>query len=560
MIRRSSMLAVFLSFSAIALSAQSLNVAVMDFDLESDNPQFKYLGKGFTELTSVEVARLHGFTLVDRAKRNDILEEQAFALSGAVDESKAMQIGKLLSVDYLVVGSIIDLMGNLVVTYSVVSTESGAVLGKDKTEGQPSEYKRMVREIGLGIAAMMGKQVAVAKAPPPPVAKQAEVLTNFSDAVAALDSKDTKTAEKKLEAAKALDPTDPAVRYYLDKLAGGTSKFAVLPEAYYSLNNPAMLGLIKEDSIYTSIAFGGTFLFEQALPGGQGNFFVLPGSYGQGSIPPPNPNQLQFGESESDIRLRFGYSFPLTDKLGMDVEVVTTQESSTLQRENYNGSNVVQSNPNSVDLNLGWAPASWLLVGLGLLAGDNNEQIGYQGNTGGNPPPSLLFGGEGGFVLRTADGRYSFGLTVGYSNFTTYQYNMYTLGEGPVLVAPWYFDQTDTIGLGALRDFLVLKTIGYIYPGSQDNASYLQVIPAYEHWFGSALSLRIGAVASMEPLPSLTVGYGGTLGATFVLRKWEIDLGATYRQRPSRIDYTDVIPETVFSLGIKRNGVFFGHG
>src|SRR5208283_2208365 len=112
----------------------------------------------------------------------------------------------------------------------------------------------------------------------------------------------------------------------------------------------------------------------------------------------------------------------------------------------------------------------------------------------------------------------------------------------------------------SLRDFLVLKTIGYIYPGSQDNASYLQVIPAYEHWFGSALSLRIGAVASMEPLPSLTVGYGGTLGATFVLRKWEIDLGATYRQRPSRIDYTDVIPETVFSLGIKRNGVFFGHG
>jgi len=53
--------------------------------------------------------------------------------------------------------------------------------------------------------------------------KQAAVLSTFSEAVAALDSKDMKTAKAKLEEASALDPTDPAVRYYLDKLAAGTS-------------------------------------------------------------------------------------------------------------------------------------------------------------------------------------------------------------------------------------------------------------------------------------------------------------------------------------------------
>ena len=41
----------------------------MDFTVESDNPAYKYLGKGFAELTSVEIARIPGVTLVDREQQ-----------------------------------------------------------------------------------------------------------------------------------------------------------------------------------------------------------------------------------------------------------------------------------------------------------------------------------------------------------------------------------------------------------------------------------------------------------------------------------------------------------
>jgi hypothetical protein len=221
----------------------------------------------------------------------------------------------------------------------------------------------------------------------------------------------------------------------------------------------------------------------------------------------------------------------------------------------------VQVQPILANLGIGWAPAPWLLLGAGFVAGVNIQSLGYQ-NVTSSPPPekSLLLGGEAGVLIRAGQGRATFGLQAGYSNFYTYQYDMDTLNKGPRLIAPVYFDQTNTIGLGALHDFLVLKTIGYLYPSPDEDATYIQVIPAYEHWFGSSLSIRAGAVASMVPIPSLYMGYGGTLGATLVFGSWEVDLGATYRQRPSRIYSPAIIPEAMLNIGIKKNGIFKPRG
>jgi hypothetical protein len=62
------------------------------------------------------------------------------------------------------------------------------------------------------------------------------------------------------------------------------------------------------------------------------------------------------------------------------------------------------------------------------------------------------------------------------------------------------------------------------------------------------------------PIPSLYMGYGGTLGATLVFGSWEVDLGATYRQRPSRIYSPAIIPEAMLNIGIKKNGIFKPRG
>ncbi|MCX7024749.1 MAG: hypothetical protein NT080_09040 [Spirochaetes bacterium] len=59
-----------------------------------------------------------------------------------------------------------------------------------------------------------------------------------------------KTATAKLEAAKNIDPTDAAVLFYLDKLAGGNPRFLVELEKQAPTYNPALLGFITKGSVY----------------------------------------------------------------------------------------------------------------------------------------------------------------------------------------------------------------------------------------------------------------------------------------------------------------------
>jgi TolB-like protein len=77
-------------------------VAVIDFAVQSENPSYKYLGKGFAEFAAIELARSRDVLLIEREKRNKALEELAFSLSDIADESKQLEVGQFLSAQYLV--------------------------------------------------------------------------------------------------------------------------------------------------------------------------------------------------------------------------------------------------------------------------------------------------------------------------------------------------------------------------------------------------------------------------------------------------------------------------
>jgi TolB-like protein len=539
-----------------AAHSQALRMSIMDFEVVSENPQYKSLGKGFTELTSVQVSKLPGVTLVDRARRNELLEEQAFAISDSADSQKSIAIGKLLAVDYLIAGSVLDMLGDLVVSYEVIRTDTGEIVGKDQASGPATDYKRMVKEIGTSIGKLTGKTIAAAKAAeaPPvkaapvkvvPVEKQAVVLQSFSEAVEALDNKDVKTAEAKLNEAKTIDPGNEAVGIFLSKLAKGTSKFAVNPDYKYSLNNPANLALIGEDSAYFVVSYGspgfleGKSLWEAWVP--------LAGTYGG--------KKYYLGEQEGGEAL--GYSLPLGKRAGLGVQVFQTNRTQTVRNianppdqsaEHYT------SMPVGGSLSFGWSPAPWLSLGIGANAGyslDNNPA-----------PPDYgisFYGGELGLLFKNPGGDLMLSALVAASTLAARQFDMGALPQptvGALLDAPIHLDLTGTMGFNQSRDFAVLKYLCDFYGLNMSYPPFLQLIPAYEHWFGTKLSLRLGGILTMAPTNANSLGFGGTLGATFVLGSWEFDTGATYRNRPSYTILEEMVSELVFSIGIRRNGLF----
>src|SRR6056297_1260366 len=98
----------FLSTAGPAFTEE--RIAMVDFVVHSDNPQYSFLGKGISEMIAVELSKSPEITLVDREKRVELMQEVKFALSGlAENREEQMQVGRMLSADYLVFGEIVDM-------------------------------------------------------------------------------------------------------------------------------------------------------------------------------------------------------------------------------------------------------------------------------------------------------------------------------------------------------------------------------------------------------------------------------------------------------------------
>jgi len=106
-----SLLLVLLAFPLWSSEAHAQEakprIAVLGF---SNNSTFTYwgdnLGGAAADELTTQLVKSGAFTVVERSQVNAILDEQHFGLSGAVDASTAAEIGKILGVQAMLVGSI----------------------------------------------------------------------------------------------------------------------------------------------------------------------------------------------------------------------------------------------------------------------------------------------------------------------------------------------------------------------------------------------------------------------------------------------------------------------
>lgn len=66
------------------------------------------IGLGASDILATELSKNKSFEVVEREQIRSVLKEQAFGASGAVDDSTAAQIGKLVGLKYIVYGKIIS--------------------------------------------------------------------------------------------------------------------------------------------------------------------------------------------------------------------------------------------------------------------------------------------------------------------------------------------------------------------------------------------------------------------------------------------------------------------
>ena len=111
-----------------AQNADVPTVAVMDFTGFMFGQDGVNLGKAVSAMLVTEFSGREGLNVVERQDLNALLQEQRLALSGRVDESSAVEIGKLLGAQYMFYGAIVNIADDLRVDIRAVDVETSEVV------------------------------------------------------------------------------------------------------------------------------------------------------------------------------------------------------------------------------------------------------------------------------------------------------------------------------------------------------------------------------------------------------------------------------------------------
>jgi len=139
-----------------AHSAEKMRIAVMDFQAKdiSANDAAK-----ITELIRNDMVNTGKFIMIERAQMGEVLKEQGLQQTGCTDISCAVEIGKILSVKKILVGTIMSLSGKIIITGRIVDVQNGVIEfsekgvaeSKDKVYAAVMEFtKNLAYRIGGG--------------------------------------------------------------------------------------------------------------------------------------------------------------------------------------------------------------------------------------------------------------------------------------------------------------------------------------------------------------------------------------------------------------------------
>jgi len=120
------------TFAATAPAVESKpSVAVLDFESIGTED---YLGKAVSEIMRTSLVRIQNYKIVERAQISKALSEQKFQKSGVIDDKSAVEIGKVLGADLIVVGSVVKIGNAYTINSRMIDVKTGeAKLGRNVT-------------------------------------------------------------------------------------------------------------------------------------------------------------------------------------------------------------------------------------------------------------------------------------------------------------------------------------------------------------------------------------------------------------------------------------------
>jgi len=100
-------------------------LAVLDFNIQNMSSAEGVL---IVDMIGGAIVKTRTYRVIDRGQRDMLLDEIAFSLGDCSDESCQLQVGRLLSADHIVIGSLGEAGSRFVISLKLLTVETGEVL------------------------------------------------------------------------------------------------------------------------------------------------------------------------------------------------------------------------------------------------------------------------------------------------------------------------------------------------------------------------------------------------------------------------------------------------
>lgn len=198
-------------------------VAVFDFTgfMLGEAGNSVNLGKAVSAMLISEFSDRPGMRVIERAKLNDLLTEQKLALSGRVDESSAVEVGKLLGAQYVFYGQVSSIADNLRMDIRAVDVETSQVVAVLKKMDKTSELLSVVVWMADEFSNKLDLQPPSERPAIEPIPVKATI--EFSRGVDFEDRGDTAKAIEHYKKTLEIYPNHRDAKKALERLGGGDS-------------------------------------------------------------------------------------------------------------------------------------------------------------------------------------------------------------------------------------------------------------------------------------------------------------------------------------------------
>jgi curli biogenesis system outer membrane secretion channel CsgG len=134
-----------------AAAADAWLIAVFPLEDLTASQETRGLGDQMAATLTDVLAQSGTVRVVERRQLQQILEEMKLSASGLIDEQTAIQAGRLLGANGLLLGSFVAFQGSVRINVRVVKTETGEILATERASGRFSALFELEEKLAEGV-------------------------------------------------------------------------------------------------------------------------------------------------------------------------------------------------------------------------------------------------------------------------------------------------------------------------------------------------------------------------------------------------------------------------